>query len=401
MTFWRTKTNQAQADEQARDDRLLHHKSDPGLEPPPTETEPGIDPELAHTLNPTETEILDAMSPLPTDESDPITDRPLFAPTPLPATPEPEDDAATGGWLSRLTQGLTKSTTKLSQGLTDLVSKRHLTRDDLQTLEDILIMADVGPRAAAHIVKNIETHLVDRDVTAYDLKKLLASEITRILTPCAKPLVIKRPEKGPFTMLVCGVNGVGKTTTIGKLAKIMHDQKHHSVMLAAGDTFRAAAVEQLQIWGERAHCPVITRDIGADAAALAYESYEQATTEGREVLMIDTAGRLHNKSNLMAELEKIVRVLKKHNAALPHETLLVLDGTTGQNAIAQVQTFKDMVNITGLIVTKLDGSAKGGVVVALAHAFALPIYAVGVGETAEDLQPFTAEGYAKALVGLA
>jgi fused signal recognition particle receptor len=408
MPFWRAKTNPARAEEQTRDDRLIHHANDPALEPPPTETEPGIDPELAHALNPTESEILDDMSaPLPPD-NDPLTAGPFDARPLFPSltigdqrrTEEPEDDTASGGWLSRLTQGLTKSTTKLSQGLTDLVSKRHLTRDDVQTLEDILIMADVGPRAAAHIIKNIETHLVDRDITAYDLKKLLASEITRILTPCARPLVIKRPEKGPFTMLVCGVNGVGKTTTIGKLAKIMHDQKHHSVMLAAGDTFRAAAVEQLQIWGARAHCPVVTRDIGADAAALAYESYDQATRDGHEVLMIDTAGRLHNKSNLMAELEKIVRVLKKHNTALPHETLLVLDGTTGQNAVAQVQTFKDMVNVTGLIVTKLDGSAKGGVVVALAHQFDLPIYAVGVGESSEDLHPFTAEGYAKALVGL-
>jgi fused signal recognition particle receptor len=387
MPFWRTKTNPTAAEQQVRDDRLIHHKSDPGLEPSPTETEPGLDREIAHALEPTEQEVIDSLPLFPT------------AHDVAPVTSE-SDDVNGGGWLSRLSNGLTKSTLKISQGLNDLVAKRHLTAADLQTLEEILISADVGPHAAATIIENIKPSLVDRDMTAHDLRKLLAGQIAQILAPCARPLLIKRPLTGPFTMLICGVNGAGKTTTIGKLAKIMHDQKHHRVLLAAGDTFRAAAVEQLQIWGARAHTPVITRDIGADAAALAFESWDQARREGYEVLMIDTAGRLQNKTNLMQELEKVVRVLKKHDGALPHETILILDGTTGQNAISQVQTFKDMVNITGLIVTKLDGSAKGGVVVALAHQFGLPIYAVGVGETAEDLQPFTAKGYADALVGL-
>jgi fused signal recognition particle receptor len=280
-----------------------------------------------------------------------------------------------------------------------LVAKRRLGADDLGLLEEILLSADVGPHATRTILDRLSPQLVNRDITAHDLRKMLAEVIADILAPCAKPLLIKRPDRGPFTMLICGVNGAGKTTTIGKLAKIMHDQKHHRVLLAAGDTFRAAAVEQLMVWGARAHCAVVTRDIGADAAALAFEAWEEARRDRHEVLMIDTAGRLQNKTNLMQELEKIVRVLRKHDAALPHEVLLVLDGTTGQNAIAQVQTFRDMVGVTGLIVTKLDGSAKGGVVVALAHQFGLPIYAVGVGETAEDLQPFTAKGYAAALVG--
>ncbi len=400
MPFWRTKTNSTQADAQRRDDRLLHHKSDLTLEPPPTETDPVMNPTLAHDLAASEQDMIDTL----TDET-PTPDhygRPLFPNTPIQAASAEVDNAEmTGGWLSRLSAGLTKTTTKMTQGLTDLVAKKKLGADQIALLEEILLSADVGPRTTQKILSAISAQLVDRDVTPHDLKKILAAEITAILAPCAKPLLIRRPDNGPFTMLVCGVNGVGKTTTIGKLAKIMHDQKHHRVMMVAGDTFRAAAIEQLQIWGTRAHTPVVTRDIGADAAALAYESWEQARQENVEVILIDTAGRLHNKSNLMQELQKIVRVLKKHDDALPHEVLLVLDGTTGQNAVNQVQTFKEMVNVTGLIVTKLDGSAKGGVVVALADQFALPIYAVGVGESAEDLQPFTAEGYSKALVGLA
>lgn len=201
-------------------------------------------------------------------------------------------------------------------------------------------------------------------------------------------------------MLICGVNGVGKTTTIGKLAYQIHYREHKKVMMAAGDTFRAAAIEQLQIWADRTKCPLVSSEIGSDAAALAFQSYERAVKEDMDVLMIDTAGRLHNKANLMAELEKITRVLKKKDENIPHEVILVLDATTGQNAISQVETFKQLVNVTGLVVTKLDGSAKGGVVVALSDKFGLPIFAVGVGEDIEDLQAFHAEEFAASLVGL-
>lgn len=405
MVFWRKKTNPTATEQEMRDDRLLHPKSAPAIEPATEEDISGIGPDLTHTLAPTETEIIDQMTSLSLEPEAPAndgkyTERPLF-PILTSATPDEADTdtTATGGWLSRLTTGLTKSSLKMTQGLSELITHKKLDQAALIALEEILLTADLGPATAKKILNRIAEKSLNRDITDHDLRKMLAFEIETILAPCARPLVIKRPENGPFVMLVCGVNGVGKTTTIGKMAKIMHDQKHHSVMLVAGDTFRAAAVEQLQIWGTRAHTPVITRDIGADAAALAYESYAQAKRDHVEVVMIDTAGRLHNKANLMAELEKVVRVLKKHDTSLPHEVILVLDGTTGQNAFAQVETFKEMVNVTGLIVTKLDGSAKGGVIVGLADRFGLPIYAVGVGEGTEDLQPFTARGYAQALVG--
>jgi fused signal recognition particle receptor len=398
MVFWRKKTNQTAQEQDSAADKLIHPAAEPELEPSPSpEIEPGHDPAVLHDLQETEAEVIDTMDILP--ETDPHA-RPLFAP--LHGKPAKETVADVGGgWLSRLATGLTKSSSRIGQGLSDLVSKKKLDAASLQDLEDLLIEADLGPVTAAKIIKSFATQNIDRDASAHDIKKLLAAEIAKILEPCAKPLIIRKSDTGPFTILVCGVNGVGKTTTIGKLAKIMHDGKHHKVMMAAGDTFRAAAVEQLQVWGQRAHTPVVTRDIGADAAALAYEAYDQGKRDGIEVLLVDTAGRLHNKTNLMGELQKIVRVLGKHGADVPQEILLVLDGTTGQNAFAQVETFRDMVKLTGLIVTKLDGSARGGVVVGLADKFGLPIYAVGVGETAEDLQPFTAEGYARSLLGIA
>lgn len=217
----------------------------------------------------------------------------------------------------------------------------------------------------------------------------------------AADLKIDKPENGPFVVLVCGVNGVGKTTTIGKLAYDLHVRQKKPVMIAAGDTFRAAAIEQLEIWAKRSHSIFFKKELGADAASVAYESYEQAVKDGTDVLFIDTAGRLHNKANLMEELKKVVRVLKKKDENLPHAVLLVLDATTGQNAHEQVKIFKEMVDVTGLVVTKLDGSAKGGVVVSLADQFEIPIVAVGVGEKEEDLQPFHPEEYARSLVGLA
>ena len=324
---------------------------------------------------------------------------------------EDEDEDEKTGWISRLSGGLSKSSQKIGQGIGDLISKKKLDHETLEALEDILITADLGPALAARLVGELEKDRFGKDITEQEIKEYLADKITTILKPCARALEMKAPEpkteganaqgkKSPRVILVCGVNGVGKTTTIGKLAHQMHFKAGKKVALGAADTFRAAAVEQLQIWAERTDSVFVSKDQGADAAAVAFESYQKSMEEGAEILMIDTAGRLHNKQHLMAELEKIIRVLKKHDENLPHEVLLVLDSTTGQNAITQVETFKSLVNVTGLIVTKLDGSAKGGVVVALAEQFGLPVYAIGVGETVEDLQPFKPEDYAKALVGL-
>jgi fused signal recognition particle receptor len=235
-------------------------------------------------------------------------------------------------------------------------------------------------------------------VTGDELREALAADIAAMLEPVARPISID-PARRPHVVLIVGVNGSGKTTTIGKMARQYRDQGK-SVMLAAGDTFRAAAVEQLQIWGERTGCPVVAGKQGADAAGLAYEALEKARVQGMDVLLIDTAGRLHNKADLMAELEKIIRVLRKQDEAAPHDCVLVLDATTGQNALAQVQTFKDLVDVTGLIVTKLDGTARGGVLVALADRFGLPVHAVGVGEKVEDMRPFTARDFANGLLGI-
>ncbi|MFA7457207.1 MAG: signal recognition particle-docking protein FtsY, partial [Micavibrio sp.] len=293
------------------------------------------------------------------------------------------------------------STGKLGQGITDIFTKRKLDDDMLQDLEDLLISSDLGPRTAARIVEEFRAQKFDRDVEPEEVRHALAAIIAGTLAPVARPLDVAKPENGPFVLLVCGVNGAGKTTTIGKLAYQWHMKEKRNVMIAAGDTFRAAAVGQLDVWAARAHVPLFQKDIGADAASVAFESYAKAVAEKADILMIDTAGRLQNKSNLMAELEKIVRVLKKQNPDVPHAVLLVLDATTGQNAHSQVRTFKEAVDVTGLIVTKLDGSARGGVVVSLAQEFGLPIHAIGVGEQIEDLSPFQAEEFAKALMGVA
>lgn len=316
------------------------------------------------------------------------------APQPEPEPPQQEQK----NWLGKLTQGLSKSSNKITQGITDLVTKKKLDQDMLDELEDVLIMADLGPKTAARIVEEFGKDRFGKDISEDEVKEALAESIVNILGPVAQPINFQGHK--PFTVLVCGVNGVGKTTTIGKIAHDLQVTQKRPVMMAAGDTFRAAAIEQLEIWAQRAGCPLLKKDIGADAAAVAYEAYEQAKNEGAEVLFIDTAGRLHNKANLMAELEKIVRVLKKQDENLPHAVLLVLDATTGQNAIEQVRTFKEMVNVTGLIVTKLDGSAKGGVVVGLADQFGLPIHMIGVGEQIGDLRAFDAQDFAKSLVGL-
>jgi fused signal recognition particle receptor len=309
-------------------------------------------------------------------------------------------DASSGGekqgWFGRLRQGLSRSSTKLSEGITGIFTKRKLDQATLDELEELLIQADLGVGTAAKLVSAFGKTRFGQEIAPEEVKSALAGEIAKILEPVAQPLT---PTEKPSVVLVVGVNGSGKTTTIGKLAQLYREDGK-KVMLAAGDTFRAAAVEQLQIWGERVGAPVIAKGAGADPAGLAYEALEGARAEGIDILLIDTAGRLHTKSNLMEELRKVIRVLRKLDASAPHHCLLVLDATTGQNALAQVETFKQMVDVTGLVVTKLDGTAKGGVLVAIADKFKLPVHAIGIGEKAGDLRPFSAEAFARGLMGL-
>ena len=298
---------------------------------------------------------------------------------------------------SRLREGLNRSTRKLSEGLGSL-GKRRLDDAALDELEDALISADLGTEVARRVIDSCRRSRFGREVTDEEIRQALAEEIATILAPIAQPLVLD-PAHRPHVVLVVGVNGTGKTTTIGKLAQSFRDAGKR-VVLVAGDTFRAAAVEQLQIWGERVGAPVIAGGPGADAAGLAFNALTRAKTEAADVLLIDTAGRLHNKSMLMDELRKIIRVLRKQDETAPHSVLLVLDATTGQNALQQVRVFKEMVDVTGLVVTKLDGSARGGIVVALAETFKLPVHAVGVGEKVADLRPFDAGDYARGLVDI-
>jgi fused signal recognition particle receptor len=306
---------------------------------------------------------------------------------------------ALGGFFSRLKQGLSRSTQKLTEGITAVFKKRRLDEEALEELEDLLIGADLGPAVAARVIEGFRRTRFGKEVTDAEIRETLAEEIATILAPVAVPFV-PDPDRHPHVVLVVGVNGTGKTTTIGKLAQFHHEQGQR-VLLVAGDTFRAAAVEQLQVWGTRTGCAVIAGAHNADAAGLAFDALTRARAERAALLLIDTAGRLHNKAALMEELRKIIRVLRKQDPTAPHSVLLVLDATTGQNAVQQVRVFKEMVEVTGLIVTKLDGSARGGVVVALADAFGLPVHAVGVGEQAADLRPFDAGDFAKGLVGVA
>ena len=301
------------------------------------------------------------------------------------------------GLFSRLKEGLSRSTQKISGGITAVFTKRRLDDAALEELEELLISADLGTAAASRVIAAFRRSRFGKEVTDTEIKQALAEEISEILRPVALPLELN-PALKPHVVLVVGVNGTGKTTTIGKLAQSFHEQGKRVVM-AAGDTFRAAAVEQLQIWGERTGTPVVAGGVNADSAGLAFDALSRARSEGADLLLIDTAGRLHNKAALMDELRKMIRVLRKQDETAPHSVLLVLDATTGQNAVQQVKVFKEMVDVTGLVVTKLDGSARGGIVVALAETFGLPVHAVGVGEKAGDLRPFDAMEFARGLVG--
>jgi fused signal recognition particle receptor len=301
------------------------------------------------------------------------------------------------GWFRKLTDGLKRSSNKISSGISDIFTKRKLDDDVIEELEELLITSDLGVSTAARIAANIAKTRYDKEIAPEEIREALASEVTEILAPVAEPFQLQSDKK-PHVVLVIGVNGSGKTTTIGKFAK-QYTEQGKKVVLAAGDTFRAAAVEQLSIWGTRTGASVVTTKVGGDAAGLAYTAYEQAVAEGADLLLIDTAGRLQNKSDLMAELEKIMRVLRKLDASLPHSAILVLDATTGQNALNQVEIFGKACGVTGLVMTKLDGTARGGVLVAIADKFKLPVHAIGVGEGVDDLQPFAAEDFARALAG--
>jgi fused signal recognition particle receptor len=301
-------------------------------------------------------------------------------------------------WLGRLTAGLKRTSSRLSDGIAGIFVKRRLDKATLAELEDLLISADLGPATAAKLVEELGKDRLDKEIGEQEIREILAGSIAKLLEPVAQPLSLD-PAHKPFTVLVVGVNGSGKTTTIGKLAEF-HREAGRRVVMAAGDTFRAAAIEQLKIWGQRTGATVIAREPGADAAGLAYDALVQAKAEGADLLLIDTAGRLHNKADLMAELAKIIRVLKKLDPTAPQECLLVLDATVGQNAHQQVETFRSLVQVSGIVVTKLDGTARGGVLVALAQRFGLPVRAIGVGESADDLRPFEAASFARSLLGL-
>jgi fused signal recognition particle receptor len=303
-----------------------------------------------------------------------------------------------GNWWQRLSQGLKRTSTSIGTSIADLVTKRRLDAAAIEELEEILIRADLGLATAARIAEAVGEGRYDKEIAADEVKAVLAAEVEKVLAPVAKPLLIDL-ERKPFVVLVIGVNGSGKTTTIGKLAaKIRRDGR--SVMLAAGDTFRAAAIDQLKIWGERVGAPVVAREAGADPAGLAFEAIETARARNVDVLLMDTAGRLQNKTALMGELEKIVRVMKKVDASAPHAVLLVLDATVGQNAMNQVEEFTRIAGVTGLVMTKLDGTARGGILVAIAEKHALPVHFIGVGEGIDDLEPFAARDFARAIAGL-
>ena len=390
MVFWRKKKNIKEQELEEQQDKILHPEGEPEIEPS-TDYEPEIQPDVQHKLEKTDSEIIEDLDMTPTP--DPV----------LTETEEEKEELADhsdeGGWLSRLTSGLSKSTNKITTGITDVLTKKKLDDEALEQLEDVLIEGDLGPKTAAKVIEEFSKDRFGKDISENEIKEALAETIEKILEPVANPLEISKPAEGPYVILMAGVNGAGKTTTIGKLAQRLKNEGK-TVMMAAGDTFRAAATEQLQIWAGRAGCTLVSKDVGADAAAVAYEAYTRAKNENIDVLLIDTAGRLQNKANLMEELAKIVRVLKKNDENIPHATILVLDSTTGQNAFSQLETFKDMVDVTGLIVTKLDGSAKGGVLVGLADQFGVPVHAIGVGEAIEDMQPFNAREYARSLMGL-
>ncbi|NBN80251.1 signal recognition particle-docking protein FtsY [Microvirga tunisiensis] len=318
------------------------------------------------------------------------------APAPVPETPQPAEKLT---WFQRLRRGLARSSSALTEGISSIFTKRKLDQSMLDELEDILLQADLGLDTASSITERLGSGRFDKEISPEEVRAVLAEEVEKVLAPVARPLDLNRGIR-PHVVLMVGVNGTGKTTTIGKLAsRLAADGK--TVMLAAGDTFRAAAVEQLKIWGSRTGADVVARDAGADAAGLAFDAMQAARDKNVDVLLIDTAGRLQNKAELMAELEKVIRVIRKVDPTAPHDVLLTLDATTGQNAMNQVEIFGKVAGVTGLVMTKLDGTARGGILVAIAAKHGLPVHFIGVGEGIDDLEPFSARDFAEAIAGLA
>ncbi len=347
---------------------------------------------------PPEPEQAPAPEPEPERLAVPVAPEPP-APIPMPSAEIPIAAAAAPlSWWQRLSAGLSRTSQSIGGSVTALFFKRKLDAATLEDLEDILIQADLGLDVAARIARAVGKDRYDKEIAPEEVKAVLAREVEAILRPVALPLAV--PEgPGPFVVLMVGVNGAGKTTTIGKLAAKFRAQGR-SVLLAAGDTFRAAAIEQLKVWGERTGAAVVAREQGADAAGLAFDALAQARAAGTDIVMIDTAGRLQNRTELMAELEKVVRVVRKVDPAAPHAVLLVLDATVGQNALSQVELFSKAAGVTGLVMTKLDGTARGGILVALAAKFGLPVHFIGVGEGVDDLEPFDAGDFARAIAGI-
>ena len=324
------------------------------------------------------------------------------APVPddVPGPPEmlpPRSPQAKQSWFQRLALGLKRSSDQISSGIASVFTKKKLDQPMLDELEDILIQADFGVEMAQSVTETLRRDRFDRDIAPEEVRAILAAEVEKVLSPVALPLAVEGAQK-PFVILMVGVNGSGKTTTIGKLASLFRGQGK-SVMLAAGDTFRAAAIEQLQIWGQRTGAPVVARAPGSDASGLAYDAMVEAQQGDNDILIIDTAGRLQNRDELMGELEKMIRVIKKVDPTAPHATLLTLDATTGQNALNQVDIFGKRAGVTGLVMTKLDGTARGGILVAIARKFGLPVHFIGVGEGVDNLEPFAAGDFARAIVG--
>ncbi len=386
----------------------------PVMEPPVTEPPlPKAEPESVPSPESVKPEEPQAVEP-PAPAEQPAA--PIAEEKPAPARPkkvkvakaveEKEDEKPAEAapapklpWFERLRRGLLRSSNSLSESIGGIFTKRKLDDDTLQELEDALIQADLGLETAMRVTDALSSGRYGKDVTGDEVRAIMGAEIEKVLTPVARPLELDLSHK-PHVILVVGVNGTGKTTTIGKLAAKL-TAGGLKVMLAAGDTFRAAAIEQLHIWGERTGAPVVSSKLGADAAGLAYDAWEKARDAGSDVLIIDTAGRLQNKAELMDELAKIVRVLGKHDPEAPHTVLQTLDATTGQNALNQVEIFRNIAGVNGLVMTKLDGTARGGILVAISAKHKLPVYFIGVGEGVDDLEPFAAKDFARAIAGVA
>jgi fused signal recognition particle receptor len=328
----------------------------------------------------------------------PSSPQPVAPETPgPPETLPPTGPAPKQTWFQRLASGLRRSSDQLGSGIAAVFTKKRLDQAMLDELEDVLIQADFGVDMANSVVEALRRDRFDRDITSDEVRDIVSRTVAQVLAPVAQPLTVD-PDKRPFVILMVGVNGSGKTTTIGKLASL-YRAEGKSVMLAAGDTFRAAAIEQLQVWGQRTGAPVVARPAGSDASGLAFDAMTEARAQGSDILIIDTAGRLQNRDELMSELEKIIRVIKKVDPSAPHATLLTLDATTGQNALNQVEIFGKRAGVTGLVMTKLDGTARGGILVAIAKTFGLPVHFIGVGEGIDNLEAFAAGDFARAIVG--